>query len=281
MKKYSQITAAAFLTLAIAGCTIGDHPEVTINVPKPVEPVGIKKPAFGHPIVPPPQENQSEPVSAENSLIKPTDPSTRIIMLSKGRPDPFAQLFAQTDSSETPQAQPIPVPTIPPLPQIKLAKPKPQNVSTKSTERIVIPRNPQNLHHELVLIPKHKPQSKQKPQPPVIVTVLPTKIPPVIPPNKLESILPKPPEPDSARAVIVTGILLVGKEPQAIIKVPNEPSSRYVQAGQLLFNGVLVKRIEMNQGSNPLVVLEQYGIEVAKAVGEKPVTNTKQSTTPA
>jgi hypothetical protein len=32
-------------------------------------------------------------------------------------------------------------------------------------------------------------------------------------------------------------------------------------------NGVLVKRIEMSQGANPTVILEQYGIEVAKQVG--------------
>jgi hypothetical protein len=60
----------------------------------------------------------------------------------------------------------------------------------------------------------------------------------------------------------------VGSEPQAIIKVPNEPTSRYVQAGQRLANGLLVKRIEMNEGSNPTVILEQYGMEVARMVGE-------------
>lgn len=43
---------------------------------------------------------------------------------------------------------------------------------------------------------------------------------------------------------------------------------------QRLANGVLVKRIEMNQGYNPIVILEQYGIEVAKMVGEGAVNST-------
>ncbi|NJL10818.1 MAG: hypothetical protein HC908_13385, partial [Calothrix sp. SM1_7_51] len=86
-----------------------------------------------------------------------------------------------------------------------------------------------------------------------------------------------------------TGIIQVGAEPQAIIKVPLEPTSRYVQAGQRLANGVLVKRIEMNEGSDPVVILEQYGMEVAKMVGSgatngsQPTANapTPVSTTPS
>jgi hypothetical protein len=44
-------------------------------------------------------------------------------------------------------------------------------------------------------------------------------------------------------------------------------------------NGVLVKRIEMSQGANPTVILEQYGIEVAKQVGEQPSKTSKPATT--
>jgi hypothetical protein len=73
--------------------------------------------------------------------------------------------------------------------------------------------------------------------------------------------------------VIVTGVVLVGQQPQAIIKVPSEVTSRYVRAGQRLSDDLLVKRIEMNEGSNPIVILEQYGIEVARMVGEEPVNS--------
>jgi hypothetical protein len=93
-----------------------------------------------------------------------------------------------------------------------------------------------------------------------------------------KTILPLAPQPKIARAVVVTGIVLIGEVPQAIIKAPNEPTSRYVQPGQRLMNGVLVKRIEMRQGSNPTVILEQYGIEVVKQVGEKPAEESKSVT---
>jgi hypothetical protein len=85
--------------------------------------------------------------------------------------------------------------------------------------------------------------------------------------------LPKLPEPTQARGIQVTGVVEVGGVPMAIVKVPNEPS-RYVREGQRIANGqVLVKRIEMNQGPEPVVILEQYGIEVARGVGEAPATS--------
>jgi hypothetical protein len=73
-----------------------------------------------------------------------------------------------------------------------------------------------------------------------------------------------------ARAVAVKGVLQTGSDVQAIVKMPDEPTTRSVRAGQRLANGILVKRIEVNEGSDPVVVLEQFGIEVAKAVGEAP-----------
>jgi hypothetical protein len=76
------------------------------------------------------------------------------------------------------------------------------------------------------------------------------------------------PQPELAKAVKVTGVVQVGDIVYAIVNAPNEPSSRYVQAGQRLSNGqVLVRRIEVNRGE-PVVVLEQYGVEVVTAVGE-------------
>ncbi len=74
------------------------------------------------------------------------------------------------------------------------------------------------------------------------------------------------PDPALARAVEVTGVVLVGSNYQAIVKAPNEPTSRYVTAGQRLSGGrVLVKRIE-NQGSEPVVVLEEDGVEVIRSI---------------
>jgi hypothetical protein len=73
-----------------------------------------------------------------------------------------------------------------------------------------------------------------------------------------------------ARAVKVMGVIQIGNTAHAIVQAPNEPTSRYVRVGQRLSNGeVLVKRIEMNRGAEePVVVLEQFGIEVPIAVGQ-------------
>ncbi|MEW6495581.1 MAG: hypothetical protein AB1589_24140 [Cyanobacteriota bacterium] len=88
--------------------------------------------------------------------------------------------------------------------------------------------------------------------------------------------LPPLPEPTQARGIEVSGVVEVGNTPVAIVKVPNEPA-RYVREGQLLANGqVLVKRIEMNRGPTPVVILEQYGVEVARGVGEAPATGPGQ-----
>lgn len=79
---------------------------------------------------------------------------------------------------------------------------------------------------------------------------------------------PPPPVPELARAVVVTGVVQLGNVPYAIVDAPNEPHSRYVREGQLLSNGeVLVKRININPGGEPIVIFEQFGIEVATAVG--------------
>ena len=92
------------------------------------------------------------------------------------------------------------------------------------------------------------------------------------------------PNPTLAKAVVVTGIVQVGSSTQAIVKAPLEPSSRYVSPGQRIANGqVLVKRIEV-RGSEPVVVLEQLGIEVVKFVGEitlpeEKATNSSTSST--
>ncbi|HEY9809088.1 MAG TPA: hypothetical protein V6D13_07070 [Halomicronema sp.] len=89
---------------------------------------------------------------------------------------------------------------------------------------------------------------------------------------------PPPPNSDLAKAVEVTGVVQVGNETQIIVKAPNEATSRYVKVGQRLSNGeILVKRVITGSGSEPIIILEQNGVEVAKAVGEKPATAEKSS----
>ncbi|MBG1267696.1 hypothetical protein [Nostoc sp. WHI] len=261
MGRNSTITIAAILTLAIAGCASEDTPQA-IN-PAPIAKMAVKLPpttqSFKNPVIPAKQVSQVTSTSV--NLIQSTNATerTRLVVVSKNRSDPFAQVFGQTVYG-IPKISGRPVPVVPKLPTASIAKRK------LPTRSIALNPNPKKNNVSSV--------SKPKKVNPPLTSVLPKLLPQVVPNPTLVSVLPPPAQPELARAVLVTGVVLISKEPQAIIKVPDEPTSRYVQAGQRLGNGVLVKRIEMNQGYNPIVILEQYGIEVAKMVGEGAVKST-------
>ncbi|MEH2412575.1 hypothetical protein [Nostoc sp.] len=265
----SKITIAAILTLAIAGCGSEDTQQA-IN-PAPIPKIAAKLPpsaqSFKNPVIPDKQVSQVTPASV--NLIQSTNATerARLVVLSKNRSDPFAQLFGQIVPGML-QTSGRPVPVVPKLPTASLPARK---LPTRS-----IALNPKK--NNVYSVPKSSvPKSsvsKPKKVNPILTSVLPKVLPQVVSNPTLVSVLPLPAQPDLARAVLVTGVVLISKEPQAIIKVPDEPTSRYVQAGQRLADGVLVKRIEMNQGYNPIVILEQYGIEVAKMVGEGAVNST-------
>ncbi|QKQ77148.1 hypothetical protein [Nostoc sp. TCL240-02] len=262
MGRNSKITIAAILTLAIAGCASEDTPQA-VN-PAPIPKIVAKSPptaqSFKNPVILAKQVSQVTPASV--NLIQSTNPTERapLILVSKDRTDPFAQIFGQTVSG-MPKTSGTgkPVPILPKLPTASLAGRK------LSTPRIAL-----NQKKNIASVPKKVNST--------LTSVLPKVLPQVVPNPTLVSVLPPAAQPELARAVIVTGVVLISKEPQAIIKVPDEPTSRYVQAGQRLANGVLIKRIEMNGGSNPIVILEQFGIEVAKMVGEGPVNSTPSAT---
>jgi Tfp pilus assembly protein PilP len=67
--------------------------------------------------------------------------------------------------------------------------------------------------------------------------------------------------------VEVNGVMQVEGKVSAIVKEPNEQISRSVSEGDYLSKGaVLVKRIELSNNEEPLVILEQNGVEVIKSV---------------
>jgi len=262
------ITAAAILTtLALTGCTVGETPTATNTAsPQPnasLQPTAqqtTKPQPFNNPVV---STIPAAPPSAVAGLIQPTNSTERLDVLQKGRTDPFGQIVEPIrTTTTTPASSKLVVPKLPPLPTA--IQPKPITTAAKPVTKPV------------TLLPKKPPQIAQKPK---IKPVLPTVLAGSVPSPQLKTVLPPAPQPETARAVIVSGVVLIGKVPQAIIKVPDEPTTRYVQSGQRLVNGVLVKRIEMSQGGNPTVILEQYGIEVAKQVGEQPAKESKPSTT--
>ena len=64
--------------------------------------------------------------------------------------------------------------------------------------------------------------------------------------------------------------MTIGNQNFAVVQTP--AGSQYVRAGQRIANGqVLVKRIDV-RGSDPVVVLEENGIEVSRPVGAAPVS---------
>ncbi|ODG96740.1 hypothetical protein A4S05_16850 [Nostoc sp. KVJ20] len=262
MGRTSKITIAAILTLAIAGCASEDTQQA-VN-PVPIPKIATKSPpaaqSFKNPVIPAKQVSQVSLTSA--NLIQSTNATQRAreLVVSKDRSDPFTQLFGQMVPG-MPQISGRPVPVVPKLPTASLAVRK---LPTRKLPTGSIALNPK----------KNNVSSVAKKVNPTLTSVLPKVLPQVVPNPTLASVLPPPAQPELARAVVVSGVVLISKEPQAIIKVPDEPTSRYVQAGQRLANGVLIKRIEMNQGYNPIVILEQFGIEVAKMVGEGAVTST-------
>lgn len=87
--------------------------------------------------------------------------------------------------------------------------------------------------------------------------------------------LPPLPEPTLAQAIEVTGIVqLQNGDFRIVLKAPQEQTPRYVRIGDRVANGqVLVKRVE-TIGDTQVVVLEEVGVEVRRAVGETAATST-------
>ncbi len=98
--------------------------------------------------------------------------------------------------------------------------------------------------------------------PPVAVAAVPR-------PNELPSapISAVPPSHSSlAEEIEVSGVVQVGGKWTIIVKEPGAPTSRYVSKGDYLANGrVFVKRIV--PGADPVVILQQNGVEVTKSIG--------------
>ena len=305
MRKASLMTWVSIFTLFLAGCQTSGNEQASQNAinssPLAVKPRPKPSPQATPFDKPPVVAQKPGNSSSVAGLIQPELPENAVKRVPLGqRSDPFSAVSAQPVVTVSPNpsapgaTNQRSVPRIPQLPGVpsrggtagnRSPAPKPT-----TTTRFRLPRLPQAASR-----PNTSPQRQQLRQPPKTVASKPT-----TPgasqasgakpgqPNNLPGApgtgplaaaprpipeLPKLPEPTQARGVEVTGVAQVGGVPMAIIKVPNEPA-RYVREGQRIANGqVLVKRIEMNRGPEPVVILEQYGIEVARGVGEPPATS--------
>lgn len=246
MRQVLLITTATVLGLATAGCELfggGGTTTTTTQSPVAVSPVPspAASPAFSQPTV----EAKNTPKGIlPPDLISSTDPNQRVQQIKGNRNDPFA-LLPTTPTVQLPEGVTLSTPTTIPVP----ARIPSGTAGGTAQPRTTAPGTPgsagrsSNPSGGTTSASKPAPRSPIKAQPPR-------------------------PQPELAKAVKVTGIVQVGDMVYAIVDAPNEPSSRYIQEGQRLAGGqVLVKRIETNR-AEPVVVLEQYGVEVVRAVGE-------------
>jgi len=283
MYKISTTAFLGIIALAITGCGSSDSSQ---NVsPAPSTPPIAASPSPVKPITPQPPviaQNPSGTVYLAPSLIQPTNANQRVKQVAKGRRDPFAALFAPVSTT------PIPVSIAPPTSSSATNNSQQSasgssNANRRQPNSTVAARNSGSTNNKtsnpvkVAVGNQSSPNQTTPPGTPITSPINP------LPPSGLpgNNLPPAPPEqlaPQLAQNVTVMGVIQIGEVTQAIVQVPNEATSRYVQVGQRLSNGqVLVKRIEMNEGAEPLVILEQYGVEVAKAVGEEPAQNDGQT----
>ena len=290
MRKASLFVLAGVLALFIGGCPAGNEGEDVSEItpsPSPVRRQRTAQPSpspaatpFANPVAP----RQPGSAPAVTGLVPSLPAEVRIAQIPKGRTDPFAVVPVQPQVEVTQTGQgrggstARPVPVLPQLPRpggggnTGTNQPRTSgggtarggttvsrgNVVPRTTRSA--PRTPATSRPTATLgRPNNANANTPLPPPPPTLPGLVPELPPL-------------PEPEIARAIAVTGVVQAGGRTNAIVQVPNEPTSRYVQAGQRVANGqVLVKRIEMNRGPTPVVILEQYGIEVARGVGDAPV----------
>lgn len=266
MRQLLLLTTATVLGLVTVGC---DSLPFGQGDTTASDPTVEQSPVVVSPASPTPSPAFEQPTVAQNppqgilppDLISSTDPNQRVQQVKGNRNDPFA-LLPTTPTVQLPEGvtQPAPTVIVPTSPtggggtRGGAASPQPRN--TTSPRRTSTPNTGRGGTPNRVATPP-----KPAPRSPIAN--------------------PKPrPQPELARAVKVTGVVQVGDQVFAIVNAPNEPTSRYVQEGQRLSNGqVLVRRIETNR-VEPVVILEQYGVEVVRAVGEGGAPTTP-ATTPA
>ncbi|MGC1396708.1 MAG: hypothetical protein WA828_20805 [Coleofasciculaceae cyanobacterium] len=302
MRQKSLITLVSILALFLGGCPSGEDEPTVLITPSPVKKVAREPKITATPFAKPLTAKQPGKSTAVGGLTQSTPPDTRVNQIRKnlGRSDPFAAIptvpVAIVPSPTAVGTASRPVPVIPQLPPGRNAgggaagrnagggvagrnQPRTtRNTNTRTVEGTttsanVLPAAPRTAARPTTANRSTATSStRQTLKPPATVTR----------PGGGSSIAPLPPlavgprelpqlqEPTLAQTIEVTGVIEAGGIQSAIVKVPNEPA-RYVREGERLSNGqVLVKRIEVNSGPTPTVILEQFGQEVARQVGDKP-----------
>jgi hypothetical protein len=272
MRKLSFIAILGATAVLTGGCDalsflpgVGGGDDTAVIEPTPV-PQADPSPTPQEGFEEPTEEGVTVPAAPSASLIPATNPQERLQAIAQSRPDPFSAIPTTPLSAEPPQldgnGQAIP----------GGQGGGAQGGGAQGAPGTTAQGQPQEPGQAIQSVPP----LPEIPQPPRIVDSSPVPRPgqtdgngdPIaVGPDFLPN-LPPLPQPTLAEGVNVTGVIQVNGVPHAIVEAPGQ-QSRYVKQGDFLANGrVLVKRIEVNRGRTPVVVLEQAGIEVAKRVGE-------------
>ncbi len=229
-------------------------PIESIPIPMPSDEAATEE-EFAEPLVP--VAPQLSPI-ARADLIQSTDPNERLQQINRSRSDPFAVV-------------PIPPPpqiTAPPAPPAPTAAAPPAGTAT-APGGVASPGTP-GAGSPLAVAPGARPGATPgSPGAPGATPGAPGAGPgapgtgqPVTPPPLAP--LPALPQPTLAEAVQVSGVMTIGSENFAVVQT--SAGSQYVRVGQRVSNGrVLIKRIDL-RGGEPMVVLEENGIEVSRPV---------------
>ncbi len=142
-RRNSTIAGAAILILAIAGCTSEETPQASNPSPttansSPAATPTTKSPpvtqSFNNPVVPGKQVSKVAAVTynPSSNLIQPTNATERLVLVQKGRNDPFAQIVGYTGTTiSSTTTKPIPR-----LPFLPTAKPPATKVSVTTVQKL-------------------------------------------------------------------------------------------------------------------------------------------------
>ncbi|MCS6812231.1 MAG: hypothetical protein NZ772_01465 [Cyanobacteria bacterium] len=271
----SLIFVALMVTSLVTSCSSAHTRRVTQSSPKATA-SPIAQPM---PVSPATQQRRRQATSSRSTsispiaLVQPTDSSQRAqhveAAIIAGRSDPFApttsQVVASASAPPNSPARPSsvpqalsPVPGVPvplsspwmPFPPVVVTAPMPIAQPLPVTQLPALPPTP-------AVQPYSGSVTTPSPAPSPVSVPIPTAQPSVpIAPISL------------ARRIQIMGVVQTKGKATAIVEVPGEGTSRTVSVGERLGNGsVLVKRIQANDGQEPIVVLEERGQEVFRAIG--------------
>lgn len=259
MRKVSILLPTLALSLSLGSCSLlpfGQEEAPTEQQPQ----TGTPAPA------PAPKASNSDmltPTTRASVFIPATDPDARRRVNVEGRPDPFADIpttpprvvFAPEPPPEEVETTNQAVPTVPQMNgggttggATPVANGGTAGTTAGKTGSTATANGTTNGGRTLIA---------------------------VRPPAKLEfsPILPELPKAELAENTEITGVIELNGVKYVLAKAPNEKYSRQVQVGDFIADGqVRIKRVDFRRNS-PVVVLEQYGVEVYKQIDDVLLAN--------